>query len=177
MQSLDLPEPVGAVTCLFDALNYLLDEHDLGETFDRVREALRPGGLFIFDMNTASGLERRWAPQTSVRSVRRSAIELNAYEVDVARCLYTVRTTTYVREATGAEFQRYEEVHRERAYPVTVIRALLERAGLVVEAAYSLYDRFQGPAGLQPFSEAAGRMMLVARRSTAASTEDLPAAA
>jgi ubiquinone/menaquinone biosynthesis C-methylase UbiE len=46
------------VTCHFDALNHVLDASDLQRIFRRVRETLRPGGLFLFDLNTLHML--RW---------------------------------------------------------------------------------------------------------------------
>jgi SAM-dependent methyltransferase len=40
------------VTCIGDALNYLLSEEELGKAFEGVARNLRPGGLFAFDLNT-----------------------------------------------------------------------------------------------------------------------------
>ena len=40
------------VTCHFDALNHVLESADLQRVFDRVAATLRPGGLFLFDLNT-----------------------------------------------------------------------------------------------------------------------------
>jgi SAM-dependent methyltransferase len=40
------------VTCLDDAVNYLADEADLDAAFAGVARALRPGGLFVFDLNS-----------------------------------------------------------------------------------------------------------------------------
>lgn len=57
MQSLRLPEPVDAVVCGLDSINYLTRPADCQRAFLRVYQALRPGGVFVFDINTAYKLE------------------------------------------------------------------------------------------------------------------------
>lgn len=52
MQKLRLAEPVDSVICCLDSINYLSKPADCRKTFRRVWEALRPGGLFLFDINT-----------------------------------------------------------------------------------------------------------------------------
>ena len=52
MQRLRLPEPVDAAICCLDSVNYVTKPSDLQEAFRRVCAALRPGGLFVFDINT-----------------------------------------------------------------------------------------------------------------------------
>jgi SAM-dependent methyltransferase len=47
-----LCEPADLVTCLDDAVNYLLDSDELGAALNGMRANLRPGGLLVFDVNT-----------------------------------------------------------------------------------------------------------------------------
>ena len=56
MQRLRLAEPVDAVICALDSLNYLTRPDDCRKTFRRVYDALKPGGLFVFDINTPAKL-------------------------------------------------------------------------------------------------------------------------
>ena len=56
--ALRLLEPVDAVICTLDAINYLTRPAELQETFRRVFRWLRPGGQFIFDVNTPYKLRR-----------------------------------------------------------------------------------------------------------------------
>ena len=52
MQRLRLPYPVDAAVCSLDSVNYVTRPSDLQEAFRRVFAALKPGGLFLFDINT-----------------------------------------------------------------------------------------------------------------------------
>src|SRR3954452_21644513 len=52
MRRLPALEQFDAVTCLDDAVNYLLTEGDVRATFAGIGRALRPGGLFAFDVNS-----------------------------------------------------------------------------------------------------------------------------
>ena len=56
MQELRLPYAVDWVACCLDSLNYLTDPKDCRQTFARVYDALTPGGVFIFDINSAEKL-------------------------------------------------------------------------------------------------------------------------
>lgn len=57
MQRLRLPQPVDAVFCLLDSINYLTKPEDCQKTFHRVFAALQPGGVFLFDINTPAKLK------------------------------------------------------------------------------------------------------------------------
>lgn len=52
--------PVDAVLCHYDSLNHLSNESELRATFIRVAQALKPGGLFIFDLNTLENYQTFW---------------------------------------------------------------------------------------------------------------------
>jgi SAM-dependent methyltransferase len=53
MRTLPDVGPFDLVTCLDDAVNYLLDDAGLVQAFRSVARVLAPGGLFAFDANTA----------------------------------------------------------------------------------------------------------------------------
>ena len=58
MPRLHLGMEVDAAISTLDALNYLTRTADLRETLRRVYRWLRPGGLFLFDVNTPYKLRR-----------------------------------------------------------------------------------------------------------------------
>lgn len=165
MRTLELSQQFDVVTCLFDALNYLLREDELAKLFVRIAALLRPQGLFVFDLNTLHGLATRWGTRDHVFTARPDLFEANQYRFQEETGINTVTTTLFVRQGTGDLFQRFTEVHRERGYPPETISGLLTAAGLDVISIQGLSDRFQGlSGGLQPLTEDAGRMMVLARR-------------
>lgn len=171
MRDIALPYRVDIVTCLFDALNYILREEELERVFSGVAQMLRQDGLFIFDMNTPHGLATRWGTKDIVATNRADIFEVNQNRYDTKVCTNTTTTTVFVREPeidaseTSGVFRRYTEVHRERGYPIETITTLLSDAGLKVLSIEELADSFQGMAGgLSPLTEDASRIVVAARR-------------
>ena len=60
MRTFDTVKPVDAVTCLYASLNHLTEPGDLTRTFTRVAAHLRPGGVFIFDLNSKHAFQTLW---------------------------------------------------------------------------------------------------------------------
>ena len=56
MSRLTLLQPVDAVVCCLDSLNYVTRPQAVQRTFRRVWDNLNPGGLFLFDIRTPSFL-------------------------------------------------------------------------------------------------------------------------
>lgn len=60
MRDFVLEEPVDAVLCHYDSLNHLSNETELRCAFLQVAQALKPGGLFLFDLNTLENYQTFW---------------------------------------------------------------------------------------------------------------------
>lgn len=60
MRFFALAEPVAAVLCHYDSLNHLSNESELRAVFLQVAQALRPEGLFVFDLNTLENYRTFW---------------------------------------------------------------------------------------------------------------------
>lgn len=56
MSRFSVPAPVDAVLCCLDSLNYVTRPAAVQRTFRRVFEALKSGGLFLFDVKTPPAL-------------------------------------------------------------------------------------------------------------------------
>lgn len=56
LQELRLPRGVDLAVCALDSLDYITDPDDCREAVRRVYQALNPGGIFIFDVNTPEKL-------------------------------------------------------------------------------------------------------------------------
>ena len=131
MRELRLPEPVDAATCLYDSLNYLVDEGELRRAMGAVAASLRPAGLFLFDMATVRGLATRWGNRVWIIQDSDDAFEANQSEFDYDGGVATLRVNAFLHRQ-GDLFERVREVHRERGYPVPAIDAALAAAGFRV---------------------------------------------
>ena len=127
MEKLDLYGTIDACVCCLDSVNYVTDPHKLQRAFERVHLFLMPGGLFLFDINTVEKLEGLdgqvfldetedaycvWRAEYSRRS------RVCSYFMDIFR----------LDEETG-QWDRGEELHRERAYTIPELTEFLEQAG------------------------------------------------
>ena len=125
MEKLRLPAPVDLVVCCLDGVNYVTDPAALREVFSRVRDALKPGGLFIFDINSEAKL-------------RGLDGQILLDEDDEVFCLWraefdeSTRICTYgmdIFQKQGRLWSRDREEHLEYAYRVEELTQWLTEAG------------------------------------------------
>jgi SAM-dependent methyltransferase len=137
MRRFRLPQPVDLVTCLYDSLNYMLTSEDLVAVFRSVQIALNPGGVFLFDMNTAYALETYWDEQDYVTDSPDLTV-IMASRHDQYRHRSTVTVTCF--ERTYDLYRKIRETHVEQAYPHEHVATLLTDAGFQVEASYTCFS-------------------------------------
>jgi SAM-dependent methyltransferase len=113
------------VTCLDDAVNYLHSEVDLDAAFGSVARALRPGGLYVFDVNSL----------TTYRTVFSSTFTVEADDV-VFHWHGDATPTVAPRSLCGARLEISSAGstsvtrHLQRHWPWPVVVKRLSAAGL-----------------------------------------------
>lgn len=140
MRDLVFPPSFDLVTCLYDALNYILEEIDLKLTFAGVNHALKPGGFFIFDMNTIHHLAVGWVRQSSyVLQDTEDLVEIHRPTFDYEKQIASLRITGFIRQKKL--WERIDELHQERGYPIDFLKKTLNETGFeVVDVVASLKD-------------------------------------
>ncbi|MGW6663117.1 class I SAM-dependent DNA methyltransferase [Peribacillus sp. NPDC055009] len=119
------------VTIFCDSLNYLRDEEDIVKTFSRVHEHLKDGGLFLFDIHSIYKMEEIFSDNT---------FAVNGEEVSyIWDCFpgeepYSVEhdLSFFVRDDESGLYDRFDELHYQRTYPVEQYKKWLEQAGFTV---------------------------------------------
>jgi ubiquinone/menaquinone biosynthesis C-methylase UbiE len=135
MRSLPFVDEFDLVTCFFDSLNYMLTVADLQEAFLGAYRALHPRGYYIFDMNTVYGLAVDWMRQeTYIQNETDDFIELHRQEFDYENTIASMFVTVFQKK--GDLWERFEEVHRERGYPIADIQFLLNTIGFEIAGMY-----------------------------------------
>lgn len=125
MERLRLPYPVDCAVCCLDSLNYVTDPADCRKAIARVWKALRPGGMFLFDVNSPEklrGLDGQvfLDEDDDVYCVWRAE-----FDEDENTCYYGI--DLFRRQ--GSVWHRSFEEHREYAYTVPELTAYLGEAG------------------------------------------------
>lgn len=127
LRALSLPGQYDLALLFQDGLNYLLTEEELTRAFSGVRELIRPGGLFIFDLTRPS--LRAQNEQFSVCW----ADDQNFSLIWESRYLKAVETweivLTVFAAGDGGLYRKFQEHHREKDYPPGLVSRLLEMSG------------------------------------------------
>jgi SAM-dependent methyltransferase len=148
MRSLPFEAEFDLVTCLFDSLNYMLTIRDLQEAFLSAFRALRPGGYYLFDMNTIYGLAVDWMREkTYVQNETDDFIELHRHDFDYENLIASMEIMVFKRH--GKHWERIVELHQERGYPLVDIQFLLQQVGFDV---YGIYGRLSERSMVQTTS-------------------------
>jgi len=153
MRDFSLEEPIPIITCLYDSLNYLLNEEDLLRCFKSVYNSLTPSGIFIFDMNTIHALMDAWGNQTFPRQDE-NLVSVWSNTYDREKNISSLKLSISLQENEKKIILR--EFHQERAYLIETITELLSNVGFKS----SLYQHLT----FQPAQETDLRIMGVARK-------------
>jgi len=133
-----------AVTAIGECFNYTFDQRnsrrELARFFRRVYDALRPGGLFIFDIAEPGRALRRAYAQGKDWAI--------LFAAEARRDLLIRRMTTFRRD--GKLYRRSQETHRLRLYRSSDIAAELHGAGFAVRVLRA-YGRMPLPSGNAAF--------------------------
>jgi len=159
IRQLRLERSVDLATCFFDSINYLLSYGDLTKTLAAVGRALNPGGLFVFDMNTVRGLTSSWDVHHSGRDLGDVAI-IGSNSYDPEKMLGTIRISVFKKiksHGVASLYEKFTEVHTERAFPTEEIKNALQEGGLKLLASYDCMT-FRKP------NKTTGRILYVAEK-------------
>ncbi len=119
------------VTIAIDSLNYLEAEEQVQQTFAEVHAALNSGGHFFFDVHSLFKVDHVYMESPFVFDGENVAYiwhtEPNEEPHSVIHDI-----TFFMRH--GELFERFEETHEQRTYPVETYMSWLEQAGFKVES-------------------------------------------
>jgi SAM-dependent methyltransferase len=134
MRSLPVLGEFDLVCSLNDAVNYVLDERQLVETFKGFRRNLAPGGVVLFDLNTL-WMYRNYGVLVRQQPGRVLAVE-GIKDGEFAPGS-TFRADFVVLEQRSGYFWTIDRIpNLQRHHPDAEIRAALAAAGLEVLGAY-----------------------------------------
>lgn len=141
-------------TCIYDSLNYILEEEGVRACFRETFKALRPGGLFIFDVTTEYNLIHNFAGFTFAENLDgASYIWENAYNLETRVC--SSKVTVFLE--SGGRYEKHTEDHQQRVYATAWLTRELQNAGFDVLGLYHNMTR-------EPVGEKCERVHFAARK-------------
>ena len=134
LERLDLYGSVDGAVCTLDSLNHITGRRALYAAMKNIGTFLRPGGLFVFDVNTRH------------KHSHVLANRVFTYELDDVFCAWQNRTKGGVTHMTldifsreGAGWRRDTETITERHWPHALLRDALAAAGMSIRGVYGEY--------------------------------------
>ena len=155
MEKLDLYGTIDACVCCLDSVNYVTDPKKLARAFQRVHLFLMPGGLFLFDVNTPEKL----AGLDGQVFLDETEDAYCVWRAEFSRRICTYFMDIFRLDPSTGQWDRGEELHRERAYTVEELTTLLEGAGFVDVQTW-------GERKLRPPKPGEQRIFFTARKDT-----------
>ncbi|NPB03169.1 MAG: class I SAM-dependent methyltransferase [Thermotogae bacterium] len=129
VRTLYLGQQYDAVVSTFDSLNNLLTEEELFQAFQRIREHIKEGGIFVGDLNTPTAMIEDWNGKVWVKDLEDGTLSLWRGEYD-GDSVSTLNLTLFVPQ--GEEiYRRVDATFRERGYTLTTVSRLLKRVGFL----------------------------------------------
>ncbi len=179
MREFELYGTVSAVVSICDSMNYITSEEDLLKVLQLVNNYLDGGGIFIFDMNTVHKYKDILGDNTIAENREDcSFIWDNYYYEDKMINEYDVTIFVKVdeevedeleadekealkgyeknRDSSVSLYEKYEELHYQKAYTIDTVIRLIEKAGMEF---VTVYDAFTH----NPPDEKSERVYFVAR--------------
>jgi ubiquinone/menaquinone biosynthesis C-methylase UbiE len=140
------------VCCLDDAVNYLLSTEELEQALTGMRRNLGPDGLLMFDVNTMEAYRNFFAEEVVVerngwRMTWKGKTSPDAAPSTIAEASFEAEP---LEPASGPAIM--PELHRERHFPESEIRAAMDVAGL---ECLDVYGHHHDAIPKQPLDEVA----------------------
>ena len=158
MRAFELYGTVRAVICICDSLNYLLEEKEIEDTFRLVNNYLDPKGVFLFDFNTVYKYKEVMGDTVIAEDRGECSFIWDNFYYEEER-INEYDLTLFIQEDASEDlYRRYQETHYQRGYTLEEMKELVERSGLVFEAAYDAVTHEEP-------TEKSERIYIVARES------------
>ncbi|QED48708.1 class I SAM-dependent DNA methyltransferase [Cytobacillus dafuensis] len=117
------------IICIFcDSLNYLQSEKDVLDTFHSVHHHLAENGLFLFDVHSIYKIMQIFMNQTFAVNDDEISYIWHCYQGEFPNSVEH-DLSFFVLDEESDLYERYNELHFQRTFPIDVYEGWLKKAG------------------------------------------------
>ncbi|WP_285731258.1 class I SAM-dependent methyltransferase [Nocardiopsis sp. ATB16-24] len=120
--------PFDAATCCYDGINYFVSPGQMASVLAQVYEALRPGGVFVFDLSTRLTFQEMTALGRTGEDFGDFAYLWDTRPVEGAPC-FDYLVTVFTKGEDG-RYSRTDEIHHQRWFSREELEEAVTAAGL-----------------------------------------------
>lgn len=126
LRDLDGLYDLDAAISYCDVLNYITEPEELQETFHHIYKALKPGGLFIFDVHDLNYISENYLNQTFAEVTDEASYIWFCTPGEEPGEMYHDLTFFYMEDG---KYERFDEQHHQRTYAKRFYKEILKNAG------------------------------------------------
>lgn len=160
MRDFELYGTVRACISICDSINYITETDELVHVFSLVNNYLDQNGIFIFDFHTRHYYQDVVADATIAEDRDEISFIWDNY-YDEQTSLNELSLSLFLRDPNQEEeniYRKYEELHIQRGYTLSEMRACVEASGLTLLAAYDAFTH-------EPATEQCERIYMIAQET------------
>lgn len=124
MCELNLNKKFNLISCVLDSTNYILEDEDLKDYFKSVYNHLEDDGVFVFDINSYYKISEVLG--NNIYTYNSEDI-FYAWENIFEDEIVEMDLTFFIRD--GEIYERFNEIHEERAYKEETIESIFKEVG------------------------------------------------
>ncbi|MHC0035842.1 class I SAM-dependent DNA methyltransferase [Pseudoneobacillus sp. C159] len=128
MAQLEGLEQFDYITIFCDSINYLSEERDVVATFNGVRNHLSENGLFLFDVHSEYKMESIFKDQTFTHLSQEICYIWHCFSGEYPLSVEH-ELTFFVGDSEGRTYERMEEYHFQRTFPIDQYKTWLDETG------------------------------------------------
>ncbi|WP_239254262.1 class I SAM-dependent DNA methyltransferase [Listeria ilorinensis] len=139
MASFQLAEKFDVITCFCDSLNYLEKTEDVEGTFQQVYKHLEKDGQFLFDVHSVYKVDTLFHDYQYADADPAISTIWQSYKGEEPHSVEH-ELSFFVQDDDG-RYNRKDELHKERTYPVDAYLAMLNHAGFSKIQVYADFEK------------------------------------
>lgn len=128
MLDLSVVEQFDAVTCYCDSLCYLPDAEAVQKTFEEISQHLTEDGVFLFDVHSIHQIDEIFPGYTFNDQTEEISFLWKSYVGEFPHSIEHDLTFFVYQEEIDL-YERFDETHKERTYPIKQYLSMLKKAG------------------------------------------------